>query len=68
MNGDVTDASEKLTPEIETTLTVNGALPVFVIVTVRDADVWVFTFPKLTDVGEAVNVPCADDDTTSTAA
>ena len=52
----------------EIRLTVNGALPVFVSVTVRDADVWMFTFPKLTDVGEAVTVPFRCEGTISTAA
>jgi hypothetical protein len=68
VNGVVTDASEKPTPEIETALTVNEALPVFVRVTVCDRDVLTFTFPKLTDVGEAVSVPCRCADTISTAA
>ena len=39
VNGVVTDASEKPAPEIESALTVRDAPPVFVIVTVRDADV-----------------------------
>ena len=68
VNGVVTDASENPAPEIEMALTVRDAPPVFVSVTVLEADVWTFTFPKLTDAGEPVRVPRADDHTISTAA
>lgn len=68
VNGVDIVASENSAPEILTLETVSDAVPVFLSVTVRVAELCTFTLPKLTDAGEAVTVPCGCDDTISTAA
>ena len=63
-----TVAIENPVPDTETLETVTLPGPVFVRVTVCDRDVLTLTFPKLTDVGEAVTVPFRCEGTISTAA
>lgn len=53
-----TVAKENPLPEMDTPETATDNLPVLVIVTFCDAEVLTVTFPKFTEVGEAVRLLC----------